>query len=577
MTTLIPFPFPTKEDWKAAATQALKGADFERTLYKKSYEGLSYEGLYTQRPSQDLSIRKRSGWQICQPFRDPDIERCVNAIVHDQYAGLEAAEIDGRIVDDTLLMQTLSHTPVNIPVYLETLTPELCLSEDLPISGALIAPLGHWVQGQVTSPQHAYKTLLKLFKMQKERTKPLRYLLKVSSLDYAEAGAHAVQELSFVLASCVEAFQQLLDKGLSCDEVLSATRIEVGVGTSFFMDLAKIRALRFLLHRLASVYDCSHQPMTIHARTLQRPLSHFDIHNNYLRQTVGAAAAVLGGVDSLGTGAYNEINGIPDAEARRRARNIQLVLKNEAYFDLLLDPARGSFFVENLSCELAEAAWAAFQSIEKQGGMEMGLRSGRIQQSVQDTAEQRLLGAARRRDVMVGVNLYATPETKPTDHVLSAEPVTFPEAASGIETLSPMRPAQLYEDLRANKGWQDHQVLLVGLGPEKGVRARAEFMQGVFASVGVVPDMSPPLKSAEDLTAYIEEAKMPHTLVFCGSDEAYAQILPEVLSTLSANHPTTRWMLAGRPAELDGFKEKGLNGCFYSGCNVVKTLESLLK
>ncbi len=580
------FAIPDTDTWKAVAEQALKGADFERTLYKKTYEGLTYKGLYTTRPRQEIQIQPRESWQICQFYRDPDLARCLQEITHDHQQGLEAAEIDGRLCGEADLLQQLPQAPADLPLYLRVhhMGPEL-MEADLPVQGILLDPIGHWVEGYTASSIPAYKSLRRLFRQQAERERPLRYLLQVSSLPYAEAGANAVQELSFILGTCVEVFQKLLDTGVSCEAILAATRVKTSVGTQFFMDLAKMRALRFLLHRLARVYQCEAQSMTIHATTLRRNFSRYDIHSNYLRQTLGATAAVLGGVDGLATNAFNEVNGIPDRFARRMARNIQLVLKHETYFAPLLDPARGSYFLENLTHELAEAAWAHFQGIEQRGGLEMELRTGRLQQEVLQVASLRQRAAETRKDVIVGTNLYAlATESLHTSHILPTSQVPDYHVENGIDPLPPQRPAKAFEDLREQRAWQNTHVHLLCLEP--GYRPRAEFMEGVFACVGLVPERSPVLASPEGLMEYVAQTMdvsstgaTPAThFVFCSSDSTYEELLPTVLPRLKEAHPQVQWILAGNPGEQKAAYQKlGLDTAFYRGCNVLKGLESLLK
>lgn len=580
------FAIPDTDTWKAVAEQALKGADFERTLYKKTYEGLSYQGLYTTRPRQEIQLQTRENWQICQFYRDPNLDRCLQEIAYDHQQGLEAAEIDGRLCNEEALLQHLPHAPTDLPLYLRVhhMGPAL-MEADLPIQGVLLDPIGHWVEGYTASSIPAYKSLRSLFRQQAQRDRPLRYLLQVSSLPYAEAGANAVQELSFILGTCVEVFQKLLDTGVSCEAILAATRVKTSVGTQFFMDLAKMRALRFLLHRLARVYQCEAQSMTIHATTLRRNFSRYDIHSNYLRQTLGATAAVLGGVDGLATNAFNEVNGIPDRFARRMARNIQLVLKHETYFAPLLDPARGSYFLENLTHELAEAAWAHFQGIEQRGGLEMELRTGRLQQEVLHIAGLRQRAAETRKDVIVGTNLYAlATESLHTSHILPTPKVPDYRVENGIDPLPPQRPAKAFEDLREQTDWQEKHVHLLCLEP--GYRPRAEFMEGVFACVGLVPKRSPALASPEGLMEYVAQTMdmsstgaTPAThFVFCSSDKTYESLLPTVLPKLKEAYPQVQWILAGNPGEQKAAYQKlGLDTAFYMGCNVLKGLESLLK
>jgi methylmalonyl-CoA mutase len=232
-----------------------------------------------------------------------------------------------------------------------------------------------------------------------------------------EAGASAVQELAFVLATAVEYFREMEQRGVDLDLVAPRTRFAITVGERFFMEIAKLRALRMLWARAVEVLggNADSQRLTLHVRTSLWNKTVNDPYNNLLRATVEAFAGVLGGCDSMQVGAFDEVVRPPDDFSRRVARNTQLVLQKECQLYHVLDPVGGSWFVEKLTSELASRGWQLFQEVSKLGGMHAALKAGFPQKTVATTATEKLKAVARRRDSIVGVNQYANPKEKALD------------------------------------------------------------------------------------------------------------------------------------------------------------------
>ena len=239
----------------------------------------------------------------------------------------------------------------------------------------------------------------------------------VHSRAWHESGGSAVQELAFTLATGVEYLRQLNQLGLEVNVAAPRIRFAVTVGVNFFMEIAKLRALRMLWSRAVAAAggDAAAQRVSLHVRTAQWNQTVVDPYNNLLRGTVEAFAGVLGGCDSMQVAAFDEVVRQPDDFSLRLARNTQLVLQKECALDHVVDPAGGSWYVESLTGELATKAWALFQEVEKLGGMEAALRTGFPQQAVAATAAEKIKAMARRRDSVVGVNQYSNPKEKPLE------------------------------------------------------------------------------------------------------------------------------------------------------------------
>lgn len=239
----------------------------------------------------------------------------------------------------------------------------------------------------------------------------------VHSRAWHESGGNAVQELAFTLATGVEYLRELGNLGLDVNVSAPRIRFAVTVGVNFFMEIAKLRALRMLWSRAVAAAggNDTAQKISLHVRTAQWNQSVVDPYNNLLRATVEAFAGVLGGCDSMQVAAFDEVVRLPDDFSLRIARNTQLVLQKECALDHVVDPAGGSWFVESLTGELATRAWALFQEVEKLGGMEAALRAGFPQKAVSVTGTEKIKAVTRRRDSIVGVNQYANPKEKPLE------------------------------------------------------------------------------------------------------------------------------------------------------------------
>jgi methylmalonyl-CoA mutase len=272
----------------------------------------------------------------------------------------------------------------------------------------------------------------------------------VHSRAWHEAGGHAVQELAFALATALEYLRALDKRGLSVDDVAPRIRFAYTVGSRFFMEIAKLRAARVLWSRLVEALGGSPaaQCASIHVRTSLFNKTLFDPHVNILRTSVEAFAGVLAGCDSMQVGPFDELFREPAEFSQRVARNQQLVLRDECHLTQVADPAGGSWFIEELTQELARRAWALFQEIERHGGMIQSMRAGWPQSEVARVAEERLRNIARRRESIIGTNVYPNPNEAPPE----------PEAAN--TAAFHRRRVQQVRDMRTSAEDAQHKVVL---------------------------------------------------------------------------------------------------------------------
>jgi methylmalonyl-CoA mutase len=181
------------------------------------------------------------------------------------------------------------------------------------------------------------------------------------------------------------------------------------------MEIAKLRALRMLWSRAISAIGGNEtsKRLTLHVRTSQWNKTVYDPYNNLLRSTVEAFAGVLGSCDSMQVGTFDEVVRRPDDFSQRLARNTQLVLQRECHLNQVIDPTGGSWYVESLTSEIAQRAWALFQEVEGLGGIEAAMRAGFPQKALAEVASERIKAVNRRRDSIIGINQYANPTETP--------------------------------------------------------------------------------------------------------------------------------------------------------------------
>jgi methylmalonyl-CoA mutase len=233
--------------------------------------------------------------------------------------------------------------------------------------------------------------------------------ISISGYHMLEAGATAVQELAFTLADGMEYVRVAKAKGLDVDAFAPRLSFFFGIGMNFFMEIAKLRAARTLWHRIMEGFGAKNPKslmLRTHCQTSGVSLTEQDPYNNIVRTAVEAMAAVLGGTQSLHTNSFDEAIALPTDFSARIARNTQLILAEESGIANVADPLGGSYFIESLTRELADKAWALIEEVEGMGGMTAAVAEGLPKRRIEEAAAARAARADRGEDVIVGVNRY---------------------------------------------------------------------------------------------------------------------------------------------------------------------------
>ncbi len=597
----------TYDDWRKLVDGVLKGAPFEK-LVGQTYDGLKIEPIYA-RAKGAAPIAGRAAampWQIMQRIDYPDAAQANTQALHDLengasgltlvFAGANGAHgfglaanaeavekaLDGILFDAgiSIELQLGSQSrmaAINVAEHVKRkgLDPAAC---DIrfgldPIGGCAVrgsSSLGFAEMASgVTS---AIKGL-----------SAMGFKGPFAAADgrvIHDAGGSEVQELAFVLATGVAYLRAIEAAGMALEDAQGMVHVRLAADADQFLTMAKFRALRLLWARIEQACGLVPRPVFIAAETAWRMLTQRDPYVNMLRATIATFAAGLGGANAVTVLPHTQAVGLPDAFARRVARNTQLILLEESNLAKVSDPAAGSGAIEALTTQLCEAAWALFQEIEKAGGVFAGLQQGLIQAKVAATRKVREANIARRREVLTGASEF--PNLHEADvTVEDARPrvaIADGDAGFKFDALPTMRLAEPFERLRdasdlilKDRGKRP-AVFLANLGTPADFTPRAAFAKSFFESGGIAAIDSQGSCDPSALAAAWKDSGAALACL-CSSDKVYAQEAAKTaraLQTAGAMHI----YLAGRPGELEAsLTAAGVSGFIFAGGDAVGMLQ----
>ncbi|WP_328722947.1 methylmalonyl-CoA mutase subunit beta [Streptomyces sp. NBC_00247] len=394
--------------------------------------------------------------------------------------------------------------------------------------------------------------------------------LAVDALPYHEAGGSAAEELGLSLATGVAYLRALTEAGLSAEAAFGRLEFRYAATADQFLTIAKLRAVRRLWARVAEACGVPGAGVQRqHVVTSPVMMTRRDPWVNMLRTTVACVAAGVGGADSVTVLPFDQELGLPDAFARRIARNTSTILMEESHLARVIDPAGGSYYVEQLTDQLAHAAWGFFQTIEKAGGQAAALRSGLVADRLTATWATRSRKLATRREPVTGVSEFPLVSEEPVEREPAPAPLT-----GGLPRV---RRDEAYEALRARSDVHlaatgaRPTVFLAALGPPAAHTGRATFVSNLFQAGGVTTVHAPvPVDPATAAEAYLTSGA-DGMAVLCSSDALYEEQAAAVSAALRAVGATTVF-LAGGP----GTAEPSVDGYVYAGCDAVAVLSAAL-
>ncbi|MFF0571890.1 methylmalonyl-CoA mutase family protein [Streptomyces sp. NPDC004041] len=393
----------------------------------------------------------------------------------------------------------------------------------------------------------------------------------VDGLPYHEAGGSAGEELGLSLATGVAYLRALTAAGMSVEAACGQLEFRYAATADQFLTIAKLRAARRLWARVA---EASGAPAAgaqrQHAVTSPVMMTRRDPWVNMLRTTLATLGAGVGGADSVTVLPFDHALGLPDAFARRIARNTSTILMEESHLARVIDPAGGSWYVERLTEDLAAAAWAFFQETERAGGLPAALRSGQVAQRLAATWAARSAKLARRKEPITGVSEFPMPGERPVER--EPAPDSYAGAPGGLPRV---RRDEAFEALRARSDahlaatGSRPKVFVAALGPAAAHTARASFAVNLFGAGGIEAVHDPVSVDADTVAGALTASGAP-VAVLCSSDALYAEQADAVAGALKSAG-AARVFLAGRPGDYADVDDH-----VFAGCDAVAVLTSVL-
>ncbi len=612
----------TTEQWMEKVTADLKGADFEKKLVWKTNEGFKVKPFYRLEDLEGLKTtdslpgefpylrgtkKNNNEWLVRQDIR----------VESPKEANAKALDILNKGVDS--LSFHVKAKELNAE-YIETLLDGIqaeCVELNFSTCQGHVVELAELLVAYFQKKDYDVKKLKgsinydffnKMLTKGKEKgdmvqtakalieaIQPLPFyrVINVNALTLSNAGARIYQELGYALSWGNEYMHQLTEAGIPAAVVAKKIKFNFGISSNYFLEIAKFRAARMLWANIVSTYepkclrDCDNKgengecrcaaKMAIHAETTSFNLTMFDAYVNLLRTQTEAMSATLGGVDSLTVSPFDKVYETPDEFSERLARNQQLLLKEESHFDKVVDPAAGSYYIENLTASIAKQAWELFLCLEKDGGFYEALKKGLVQSVVNATNEERRKAVAQRREILLGTNQYPNFNEK-ADGKHPLEEKCCCGGGNGahtcekdVDTLIFNRAASEFEALRleTEASGKRPKAFMLTIGNLAMRQARAQYSCNFLACAGyeVIDNLG--FDTVEAGVEAAMEAKAD-IVVLCSSDEEYAEYAVPAFKALNGR---AMFIVAGNPACADELKAAGIENFIHVRVNVLETLK----
>ncbi|MFI1783047.1 methylmalonyl-CoA mutase family protein [Streptomyces rubiginosohelvolus] len=600
------FPDPSHDQWQSLVEGVLRksgkevtGSAAEEALSTTLEDGLTTRPLYTASDeSPDTGFpgfapftrgsraegNAAGGWDVRQRHALTDPARLNEALLGDLENGVTSlwltvggpagVPVDGlaRALEGVYL--DLAPVALDAPADLDAAATELLrLYEERGVArsearGTLGAdPLGHEAR---TGVEADLAPAVRWAQRCDAEYPGLRAIV-VDGLPYHEAGGSAGEELGLSLATGVAYLRALTAAGMSVEAACGQLEFRYAATADQFLTIAKLRAARRLWARVA---EASGAPAAgaqrQHAVTSPVMMTRRDPWVNMLRTTLATLGAGVGGADSVTVLPFDHALGLPDAFARRIARNTSTILMEESHLARVIDPAGGSWYVERLTDELAAAAWAFFQETERAGSLPAALRSGTVAKRLAATWAARSAKLARRKEPITGVSEFPMPSERPVEREPAPDP--YAGAPGGLPRV---RRDEAFEALRARSDahlaatGSRPKVFVAALGPAAAHTARASFAVNLFGAGGIEA-VHDPVSVDSDTAAGALAASGASVAVLCSSDALYAEQAEQVAGALKSAG-AAQVFLAGRPGEY-----ADVDAYVFAGCDAVAVLTSVL-
>ena len=598
-------PVPT-EKWEEVITADLKGADYERKLVWRTGEGFNVRPYYRAENLEGIHFlgsqagefpyvrgtRANNHWRVhqtvtvaCPKEANAEALKLLNSGVDSLGFSIASENFTAEELDQ--LLDGISIPAIDIvfcgakpghlaDLFLAKVEKEGIAKEEVHAAFS-IDPLVRNLssKGDFCSPngEKCFARIAELIRRTAEY-KHVR-IVTVNAQIFGNSGSTIVEELAFALSAGHDYLVRLMDLGLTIDQVARKLRFSFSISSNYFLEIAKLRAARMLWANIVKGYNpeknCAGK-MMIHAETSRWNQTVYDPYVNMLRGTTEAMSAAIGGVYSLEVTPFDRAFEAPTEFAKRIARNVELLLKHESHFDQVVDPAGGSYYVENLTQSIAAEAWKLFIEIEEKGGYTEAYKSGMIVERVKASAAAKDKNIATRRQVLLGANQYPN-FTEVAGKEITADAVSRPTTEGNV--LVPYRGAMAFEEMRlhVDRSGKEPKAFMLTCGNLAMARARAQFSCNFFACAGIRVIDNTFFKSVEEGVEAALASKA-EIVVVCSSDDDYAEVAPKVKELLAGR---AILVVAGAPACTPELEAQGITNFINVKSNVLETLKFYLK
>lgn len=618
------FPPISTEAWKDKIVQDLKGADFEKKLVWRTDEGFKVQPFYRQEDLEGLQTtdsapgkypfvrgtKTNNEWQVRQNLCAKDAKAANAKALDILMKGVDS--LGFKLDKQQLSAQYIATLLKDIRADIISLNFSICASK----AEDLIALLAAYYQQQGYDMKAVRgsinidpinKMLTKGKNLSKEMVTekivaavktaavlPKYRVVGVNSVSLNNAGAYCAQELGYALAWGNQYMEMLTEAGIDAATAGKAIKFTMGIGGNYFMEIAKFRAARMLWAMIVRQYepvcncgdDCQCEKvdgkycpcamkMKVCAETSRFNMTVFDAYVNLLRSQTESMSAAIAGVDEIVVTPFDVTYKQADDFSERIARNQQLLLKEEAHFNKVVDPAAGSYYLENLTANIAEQAWKLFLDIQDKGGMFEMVKTGQVQAAMEENLKARLGNVAKRKETLLGTNQFPNFNEK-TEGKIEKEGKCCcscqKEEGERLPVLPTVRAAEQFEELRLATEAAVHQpvAFMLTIGNLAMRLARSQFSCNFFACAGYkVIDNNGFKTVAEGIEAARKAGA--DIIVLCSSDDEYAEFAPQAWDILKDAREV--FVVAGAPACMEDLQKLGIDNYIHVRVNVLETLQ----
>ena len=601
------FTAPTTQEWLDKIQVDLKGADFQKRLVWKTNEGFSVQPFYRREDVEKLQTpnsmpgeypfvrgtkKTDNVWYVRQEIDVADA-KVANAKALDVLnKGIDSLSF--RVPGDKVSAEFVEQLLEGIYCDVVEVNFTTCKRHSLELAKVLTAYFEKKEYNKekivgsidwdpiekVIMQGKDVKELLAVAPALVETFKdyPNFRCITVNSVALCNSGAYIVQELGYALSWGNEYLQQLVDAGVEPTLAAKKIKFNMGISENYFMEIAKFRAARMLWAYIVKQYepkcDCACK-MCVNAVTTSYNMTIFDAHVNLLRSQTETMSAALAGVHSIVVTPFDAVYETPNDFSERIARNQQLLLKEECHFDKVVDPASGSYYVEELTTSLATEGWKQFLKVEEEGGFLAAILAGTVQDDINATNEKRHLHAAQRREFILGTNQFPnfnekSEGKKPVCNC--ADSCGQKDKEGAIKTIHASRLAADFEALRLSTEKAEKQpvAFMVTIGSLVWRQARAQFSCNFLASAGYKVMDNLGFKTVEE---GIDAAMAANAdiVVLCSSDDEYAEYAIPAYKYLNNR---AIFVVAGAPACSEDLKAAGIENFIHVKVNQLETLKN---